>query len=123
MHHHIRQFETGQRVRVRPILHLPASPTTVYRRRASHTYPAVVVETIHLPNGTAFRVVLDEHETLVMRSEERNMLVPAKALHAWRCECRRCAKRPATRGVDYARARWRRWASAAWAWFESKFDY
>ena len=119
----IRQFEVGQCVRVRPILHLPATPSTTYRKKAAHTYPATVVETLHHPVGTFIRVVLDEHQSLVMRSGERNMLVPPRALHPFKCACRRCTKRPASSGLDYARARVRRWASVAWAKFENLFDY
>jgi hypothetical protein len=119
----IRQWEIGQRVRVRPILYLPASPHAVYRKKAAHTYPATVVETLHHPVGTFIRVELDEHDCLLMRASDRDMLVPPKALHPWRCECRRCRKRPTSSGLDYTRARLRRWASVAWAKFENLFDY
>jgi len=119
----IRQWEVGQRARVRPILHLPSSPTTVYRCRAAHTYPATVTETVHLPKGTAIRVVLDEHEHLVMRSDQRNMLLAPKELHPIKCDCRRCSYLPASRWLDYPRARLRRWISVGWAKYENLFDY
>ncbi|MCH7230002.1 hypothetical protein L0U85_03880 [Glycomyces sp. L485] len=119
----IRQWNPGDRARVRPILYLPASPGRIYRQRARHTYPATVTETVHLPNGTGIRVVLDKHAELVMTDEQREMFVPPSELHRLGCECRRCTRRPASSGLDYFRPRMRRWASAAWARFENFFDY
>jgi hypothetical protein len=119
----IRQWEVGQKVRVRPILHLPATPSMVYRQRVRHTYPATVVETLHHPVGTFIRVQLDEHEHLALSDAERMMLVPPAELHPVWCDCRRCKRRPSSRGLDYPRARWRRWTSVAWAKYENLFDY
>ena len=118
----IRQWEIGQKVRVRPILHLPATPYTTYRRRVRHTYPAIVVETLHHPVGTFVRVQLEEHTSLLMRDSDRDMLVVPKELHSFKCECHRCKRRPASHGLDYPRARWRRWLSVAWTKYENLFD-
>jgi hypothetical protein len=119
----IRQYEIGQSVRVRPVLYLPATPETTYRVRARHTYPAKVVETFHHPVGTFIRVVLEEHNSIALSDAHREMLVPPVDVHHWKCDCRRCSKRPASRGLDYSRARFRRWASVAWAKWENLFDY
>lgn len=121
--HYVRQWEVGQYVRVRPILELPADPNSIYRRRAAHTYPATVTETFHLRGRTIIRVELEKHERLVLSDAQRNMTVSPAALHHCRCGCRRCTRRPRTRGLDSARPRLRRWASVLWAKYERLFDY